>query len=193
MLIELPYDRERAVAYARRWALSRNPLFTDFTGRGGNCTNFVSQCVLAGGGVMNFTPTYGWYYVSEEDRAPAWSGVQEFYRFMTGAPEFVRENGGTGPYAVVAAESSQVEIGDAIQLSNREGVFYHSLLISEITEDDVLVCAQSDDALDRPLSTYRYAGLRVLHFEGVRIRLDSLPDYQNLIDGISLSPQEGEV
>lgn len=111
---------------------------------------------------------------------------------MTGAPEFVRENGGTGPYAVVATESSQVEIGDAIQLSNREGVFYHSLLISEITEDDVLVCAQSDDALDRPLSTYRYAGLRVLHFEGVRIQLDSLPDYQNLIEGISLSPQEGE-
>ena len=33
------YDRAHAVAYARRWALSRNPLFYDFTGIGGDCTN----------------------------------------------------------------------------------------------------------------------------------------------------------
>ena len=31
MLIDLPYIRERAVEYALRWALSRNPLFIDFT------------------------------------------------------------------------------------------------------------------------------------------------------------------
>ena len=39
MIIEFPYDRERAVEYAKKWALSRNPLFLDFTGRGGNCTS----------------------------------------------------------------------------------------------------------------------------------------------------------
>ncbi|MBR5616363.1 MAG: amidase domain-containing protein, partial [Clostridia bacterium] len=43
MLIEIPYMRERAVEYALRWALSRNPLFPDFAGIGGDCTNFVSQ------------------------------------------------------------------------------------------------------------------------------------------------------
>ena len=68
MLLEKRYDRERAVLYARRWALSRNPLFADFTGLGGNCTNFVSQCLYAGGCVMNFTPVYGWYYLSPDDR-----------------------------------------------------------------------------------------------------------------------------
>ena len=47
MLITLEYDRARAVEYARRWALARNPLFLDFTGLGGNCTNFVSQCIFA--------------------------------------------------------------------------------------------------------------------------------------------------
>ena len=36
MIVEKPYDRERAVEYARRWALSRNPLFIDFTGIGGD-------------------------------------------------------------------------------------------------------------------------------------------------------------
>ena len=71
MLITKEYDRLRAQMYAERWALSRNPLFLDFTGRGGDCTSFVSQAVLAGGCVMNFTPTYGWYYVSPDDRAAA--------------------------------------------------------------------------------------------------------------------------
>ena len=33
MLLELPYDRQRAVEYAQKWALDRNPLFLDFTGR----------------------------------------------------------------------------------------------------------------------------------------------------------------
>ena len=36
MLLTRPYFRERAVEYARRWALSRNPLFIDFTGVGGD-------------------------------------------------------------------------------------------------------------------------------------------------------------
>ena len=53
MLIDLPYNRQRAVEYAKKWALSRNPLFADFTGIGGNCTNFVSQCLYAGCGVLN--------------------------------------------------------------------------------------------------------------------------------------------
>ncbi|MBR2024561.1 MAG: amidase domain-containing protein, partial [Clostridia bacterium] len=54
------YNRENAVKYARKYALMRNPLFFTFEGIGGNCTNFVSQCILAGSCVMNFTPTFGW-------------------------------------------------------------------------------------------------------------------------------------
>ena len=62
MLVMKPYDRVRAVTYAERWALGRNPLFVDYTGRGGNCTNFVSQCIYAGSCVMNYTPVFGWYH-----------------------------------------------------------------------------------------------------------------------------------
>ena len=187
MLLNLPYRRDRAVEYARRWALSRNPLFFDFTGRGGDCTSFVSQCLFAGCGIMNDTPTYGWYYVSAVNRAPAWSGVDELYDFLIGIPEFAEANGGVGPYATVATEPSQVEVGDVIQLSNAEGDFYHSLIISGFTPNDVLVCAHSDNALDRPLSTYNYADLRVLHILGARFSLDTDASFENLIDGISLS------
>ena len=186
MRIEFSYDRARAVEYARKWALSRNPLFVDFTGQGGNCTNFVSQCIFAGSGVMNFTPTFGWYYISPNDRAPAWSGVDEFYRFMTENPDFIQTNGGIGPYGREARMRREVEIGDVIQLANADGRFYHTLIISEIRPNDILVCAQSDDALDRPLSTYNYASLRVIHLLGVRADVPFELYAKNVFDAVSL-------
>ena len=186
MLIEIPYDRERAVEYARRWALSRNPLFIDFTGQGGDCTSFVSQCVFAGTGIMNYTDTYGWYYISPTDRAPAWSGVDEFFDFVTGVPEFTKANGGTGPQGIDVMDGRIIEIGDIIQLANSQGQFYHSLIISGFTDNDILICAHSNDALDRPISTYNYTTLRVIHIEKAVADIGSDAIFDNLINGISL-------
>ena len=76
MLVTKSYIRERAVEYASKWAFSRNPLFYDYTGIGGNCTNFVSQCLYAGSCTMNFTPVYGWYYLSDRERTASWTGVE---------------------------------------------------------------------------------------------------------------------
>ena len=137
---------------------------------------------------MNFTPTFGWYYRSPEDRAPAWSGVNELYRFLIESEEFVEANGRVGPYATNARESRKIELGDVIQLANTEGRFYHTLIISGFTDDDVLVCAQSDDALDRPLSTYNYASLRILHIEGARIDFDTTESYEALLRGEAILP-----
>ena len=102
------YDREKAVRYAHHWAYRRNPNFYDFNNLGGDCTNFASQCVLAGCEVMNYTPTFGWYYISLNNRAPAWTGVPYFYNFMT-------TNDGPGPYGV-EVPASEVEPGDLAQI-----------------------------------------------------------------------------
>ena len=159
MILEKEYQRERAVMYARKYALVRNPLFFTFEGIGGNCTNFVSQCLLAGSCVMNFTPLYGWYYLSTNRRSASWTGVDFFYNFLT-------QNVGVGPFGGEIA-LSDAQIGDIIQLSNGAN-YYHTLIITEITENDVLVCANSIDSLDRPLSSYNYANLRVIKIFGVR-------------------------
>lgn len=159
MILEKEYQRERAVMYARKYALVRNPLFFTFEGIGGNCTNFVSQCLLAGSCVMNFTPLYGWYYLSTNRRSASWTGVDFFYNFLT-------QNVGVGPFGTEIA-LSDAQIGDIIQLSNGAN-YYHTLIITEITENDVLVCANSIDSLDRPLSSYNYANLRVIKIFGVR-------------------------
>ena len=176
MLITLPYDHTRAVEYAKKWALDRNPTFFDFTGIGGNCTNFVSQCIFAGCGIMNFTKTFGWYYLSPDDRAPAWTGVNELYDFLLGAPDFIAANGGVGPFATDASVSRKIELGDVVQLSNADGVFYHTLIICGFTANDILVCAQSNDALDRPLTSYDFSGMRILHIEGARVMSETVQE-----------------
>ena len=77
-LVAFDYDRQAAVDYAHQWAYFRNPQFYDFNSIGGDCTNFVSQCVFAGTGVMNYTPNTGWFYINLNYRAPAWTGVTFF-------------------------------------------------------------------------------------------------------------------
>ena len=182
MLVTKPYNRERAVSYARTWALSRNPLFIDFTGIGGNCTNFVSQSILAGSCTMNYTPSFGWYYISPEERAPAWSSVEYFYDFITGAMDFVEQNGGSGPFArEVPREEAMV--GDVVQYANAEGDWYHTVIITLIDGDEIYVSAQSDDALDRPISSYNFANARFLHIEGVRVELSDDTCYKILLQG----------
>ena len=134
MLVYKEYNRARAVEYARRWALARNPLFINFAGRGGDCTSFVSQCVYAGSCQMNFTQDFGWYYISTTDRAPAWSSVEYFYDFITGAPNFRTRNGGIGPYGI-EVDSTGVLEGDVVQLADETGDFYHTLLITGFSEE----------------------------------------------------------
>lgn len=155
----MEYNRSAAVAYARKWAYARNPEYYDFSEIGGNCTNFASQCIYAGSGVMNYTPTYGWYYIGVNNRAPAWTGVNELYRFLT-------TNRGSGPQGRVVG-LDEIEEGDVIQLRFSGSVkFDHTPVVTDVgerTPDTIQVAANSRDSLCRPLSSYNYAELRPIH------------------------------
>lgn len=153
------YNRTAAVTYARQWALLRNPAYYDFENLGGDCTNFASQCLYAGSGIMNTTPVMGWYYRSLNDRAAAWTGVEYLYRFLV-------KNRSVGPYAREVSQSEALP-GDIVQLGRDDGSFYHSPVITAVSPK-ILVCAHTYDALDRPLSSYVYDRTRFLHIEGVR-------------------------
>jgi hypothetical protein len=188
MLATKPYARDRAVAYAARWARGRNPLFYNFTGVGGDCTNFVSQCVLAGSCTMNFTPDFGWYYRSINDRAPAFTGVEYFWDFFTGAPDFAAANGGIGPFGREVGQDA-VAVGDVVQLADRRGDFYHTLLVTALESDEIYVSAHSNDAFNRPLSSYDAPSARFLHIEGVRFVTVEDACFEGLIAGESLPRQ----
>lgn len=154
----VPYRRDSAVQYAARWAFDRNPRFFAFDGMGGDCTNFISQCIYAGSGIMNYQRDIGWYYNNARDRAAAWSGVPYLFNFLT-------RNQSVGPFASVVGPED-IQLGDVIQLGNEDDQWYHSLLVTGL--DPILISTHTYDAHLRPLSSYSFAQARYLHIDGVR-------------------------
>ena len=152
------YNREKAVAYANKWAYFRNPEFYNFQELGGDCTNFASQVIYAGCGVMNYTPIYGWYYISLNNRSPSWTGVNQLYTFLT-------TNTAEGPRGRVV-NLSEIEKGDIIQLDfSGDGSFDHTPVVvdaGEGTPETIRVAAHTNDADCRPLASYNYAAYHAI-------------------------------
>lgn len=159
----MEYNREKAVDYARKWALHRNPLYLNFSGLGGDCANFASQCLYAGAGVMNYKPIFGWYYRSADDRTASWSGVKYLYNFLV-------QNQGAGPRAIEVS-LNQILPGDIIQIATYLPQFHHTLVVTHVAEtptlENTLICAHSYDSLDRSLASYEIQQVRYLHITEV--------------------------
>lgn len=160
------YNRKNALLYAKKWAFSRNPKYYSFNDIGGDCTNFISQCLYAGTKVMNYTPVHGWYYENLNNRTPSWTGVEYLFAFLT-------NNWGQGPFGITS-DINSIEVGDIIQLGDKNGRFYHSLIITGINAStnrnfyNIFIATHTDDSYMRPLSTYFFDNIRFLHILGYR-------------------------
>ena len=154
------YDRISAVKYAIEWATSRNPNYYNFDKLGGDCTNFVSQCIFAGTNTMNYTNVTGWYYNNLNDRTASWTSVEYLYKFLT-------TNNGLGPFAQLV-NFNDLDIGDVIELGRHSGDFYHTVIINRIDNNGIYVCAHTFDTYDRPLSSYIFERARYIKILGVR-------------------------
>jgi hypothetical protein len=163
-LAEFQYDRKAALDYAHKWARGRNPKYYDFEALGGDCTNYVSQCLFAGTGAMSHKKDTGWYYYDVNNRAPSWTSVLFLYNFLT-------TNKGAGPFG---REVGQEEIlpGDLVQLRMNKPDFQHTPIIVSTGRplglDTILVAAHSIDSDYRPLSTYDIQGIRYIRIDGYR-------------------------
>lgn len=160
------YNRKAAAQYAEKYALKRNDDFFDYTNMGGNCTNFISQCIYAGAPKMN-VGVNGWYYFSVSNTSVSWANVEPLYNFLT-------SNLAVGPYGE-EVNIGKCEIGDIIQLKfygkNR---FSHTLVITQIKSlepEGIIVCANTRDIKNVPLSFYVYEKFRVIHIMGYRTNL----------------------
>ena len=161
----LNYNRRKAVEYAHKWALGRNPRFYDFEQIGGDCTNYASQTIYAGSNIMNYTPHTGWYYIDINNRSPSWTGVAFLYHFLV-------NNVSVGPFAE-EVDVKDIQPGDIVQLSfNKDGVFNHSPVVVKTgpipSIDNILVSAHSIDRDNYPLSNYEAEYIRYIHIKGVR-------------------------
>ena len=159
------YNREKVKEYAKKWAYSRNPKYYNFDSIGGDCTSFISQCIYAGSGVMNYTKNTGWYYNSVKDRSPSWSGVEFLYKFLT-------NNKGVGPIGR-KAKLEELQIGDIAQLSFDGIRFGHTLVIVNIDDililDNIYIASHTYDSYNRRISSYTFKDIRFIHINNIAI------------------------
>lgn len=160
---EIQYNRKKAIGYAKKWAYSRNPKYYNFDFIGGDCTNFVSQCIYEGCNVMNYIKDMGWYYIDGNNKSPSWSGVEYLYNFLI-------KNKGIGPYGDTKKEN--IEVGDIVQLSFDGKQFSHTLIIVDIKDSSQLsgikVASHTLDTYNKEINEYQFKKMRFIHIQGAR-------------------------
>lgn len=162
------YNGNSAVEYAITYADQEdyNNNYPDYRNSGGDCTNFVSQCVLAGGIGMNganssigvHSSTTEWYctYIStgifgnrRYSVSTSWIRVSDFNTYMT----TVVNNKST--IATLNALHNASEIGDVVQLADKTtGTPYHSIIISGKDSSTSYFCGHSNSRNNEDIMTY---------------------------------------
>lgn len=161
---EIPYNRQKVLEYAKKWAYDRNPKYYNFDNIGGDCTSFASQCIYAGSSTMNYSKENGWYYINGNKKSPSWSGVEFLHKFLT-------TNKLAGPYGKEIPQE-QIEIGDIAQLSFDGNVFGHTLVIVKIENkfdiNGIFISSHTYDSFNKKISEYNFEKIRFIHIEKVR-------------------------
>ena len=154
------YDRIRAKAYADRWWNGRNPAYPSFNV---DCTNFISQCLFAGGAPMNYTfnRARGWWFVgggaggsnngggvSAEPWSYSWAVANSLYWYLRTAKSGLR--------GVMRGSARELQIGDVINYDwDGNGVFTHSTMVTAFSASgEPLVNAHTNSSFQR-LWSYR--------------------------------------
>jgi hypothetical protein len=77
------YNRTAAVQYADQWALGRNPAYQSFDNNGGDCTNFASQVIRAGGAAYDYSGPSAWYPTTWYPYSDSWIYVHGLFDYLT--------------------------------------------------------------------------------------------------------------
>lgn len=135
--------------------MDRNPEWADFSSSGGNCQNYVSQCLLAGGIPVDPYGDAVWTYGSGEyQRSTSWAGVISFLRYA-------RNNTGFGLVSLPDAPYYSGQPGDLIQMGTEES-WHHVVIIRDVVTDeagnpiDYLINSNTNDMSSYPASLYGY-------------------------------------
>ena len=125
------YNRNNAVGYAVAHVNSPSSNYPDYSSYGGDCTNFVSQCLQAGGWTQVSTGANKWFHLpgytspppSGTHRSPSWTGAQYLQAYFPVS----------GRIVLASYPLYSLERGDIIQLKNSSGNAYHSMIVTSKT------------------------------------------------------------
>jgi len=144
------YSREEAVKYAQRYALVPNKQYKYFgvnQNMGGDCTNFVSQCLYAGGIPFSYNKRNPWWYNfnmnKKEVCSLSWSVANSLYWHLIKNAE----NRTAGAKGMETNNVLDLELGDLIFYENKKGIIFHSTIITAFREVP-LVSQHSVEALN---------------------------------------------
>ncbi|WP_100330478.1 amidase domain-containing protein [Bacillus xiapuensis] len=115
------YDRLQAVQYAERWWNSYNPAYPKFAV---DCTNYISQCLHAGGAPMRGYPnrSKGWW-LRHKNWSYSWSVAHALRWFLPSSSSGLR--------AEEAESPQQLEQGDVICYDFQgNGRFDHNVIVT---------------------------------------------------------------
>lgn len=160
-LIDL--DRDKMYSYMEKNWDRRPKKWGNFNKLGGDCTNFASQVVFAGGAPMNKFSKLKWYYFGYDDRSPSWTGVNQFYDYMI-------NNIYRGPVGEIS-DVEDVDVGDIVQLDlYGEGYYSHTLIIDgfldSYKERIPTLSSHSIDRFNEPLIFIDYYEARYIKLLG---------------------------
>jgi hypothetical protein len=130
--MKLTYDRRAAAKYALKYATNYNPEWPSYKGGGGDCTNFVSQALYAGGWTMLkheevSSPRHSvqsWYsdrFRYGGEHTNTWSNARDFNSFL--ANNVVTRVRRCGP--------DELALGDVVQL-NDYGIIHHTVIVTGV-------------------------------------------------------------
>lgn len=132
------YNPQAAVEYSDKYAISYNSSYSNYNSIGGDCANFVSQCLYAGGLKM----TDGWYWKSYEERSGSWS-------YCPSQVEYMSKNCGT---LVENPSDSQVLKGNPVYYySASKNRYSHAAICVGVNSSNVpIVNAHNNDRYHVP-------------------------------------------
>ena len=178
------YDVYKAVAYARTYAYEHNAAYGQFEQ---NCTNFVSQCLVEGGivmqGEMQVSDTKRWsisgdkkeWYsgskLCERDGLMHYSVSESFIKTEAFFKYFTEERG----YELTVYDNDdagkqkcyeEMAAGDVLILYDEEGSVTHLGLVSGIGDKNAYYCGNTADRRDFSvfsISDQTYSRMGILH------------------------------
>jgi hypothetical protein len=122
------YNRLEAVRYAERWWNSYNPNYKKFEN---DCTNYISQCLHAGGAPMTGYPnrSKGWWMRSN-NWSFTWSVAHSFRWYLSGAKSGLRAKEVSSPQELL--------LGDIICYDfEGDGRFNHNTIVVAKDENNM--------------------------------------------------------
>lgn len=163
------YNGEAAAKYAKKWYNSANSTYNDHHGNGGDCTNFASQCVYAGGakeekpskktpGSILTTKTY-WFsdkYIQKNyflcfqvSSYPVWAESSSWVR-VAGGYGFYDYWKREGKTLIVSSDlsyiRSQARVGDVIQVQAKGSTAKgHSTVVGAKANGEITLYYHSSD------------------------------------------------